>query len=73
MSKKFIKKKLMTYAIYDSEENIVCVGNADDCCRFLNISHKYFYSKFIRVGTKKYKIYKIGVTDYEETGCSKTS
>lgn len=50
----------MIYAIYNKQDECVCVGNASECCEFLDVSLHHFYSKLISKGNKKYRVFKLG-------------
>lgn len=55
-----MRKKETIYAIYDAEDNCVCVGDAQECVAYLGVSLHHFYSKMSAKGNRKYKIYSLG-------------
>lgn len=54
----------MEYAIYNTNDEILFVGNQHECMKFLNCSLSSFYSRYSRftkgiVKNPIYKIYKV--------------
>lgn len=58
------------YAIYDDQDNIMCVGTMNECLQYLNISKNWFYKVLRGYKVNKtlpYSIYKIGTERMETT------
>lgn len=42
------------YAIYDNNDNCLCIGNSLECSEYLNISIRSFYNALARMKKKTY-------------------